>query len=216
MRHRRRVAFLFAILLALPAAFASAATVQDLIKLKAAGLSDEILISLIQSDGSVFHLNADDVIAVRKEGLSEKVIMAMLATAIKPVTVAPKPVPAPISRTTAEAPPTPLVQVNDPSGQQTYYGDARESNAQEPDDSRSQKTAPVVINVTQKVEQHVEDPRSRNNYADMYYPPGYNPYLPLYTTYPVFVARPGIPVAPAAPVYWGFNGQRRPDTWRSK
>ena len=71
---------LLAILAAPPAA---AATIQDLIKLKAAGLSDDILIALIEADGSVFHLKADDVIAIRKEGLSEKVIMAMIATAVK-------------------------------------------------------------------------------------------------------------------------------------
>jgi hypothetical protein len=214
MRHRLGVAFLSALLLGLSASAASAATIQDLIKLKAAGLSDDILIALIQSDGSVFKMNADDVIAVRKEGLSEKVIMAMLSTAIKPVTVAPKPVA--VTKPSAETPPTPLVQVNDPSGQQTYYGEsnAPDTQALKPE----QKTAPVVINVTQKVEQTVEDSRSRNPYADAYayYPPGYNPYLPLYTTFPVFVARPAVPAAPAAPVFWGFNGQRRPDTWRAK
>jgi len=216
MRHGLGVAFLSAVLVGFSAVPASAATVQDLIKLKAAGLSDDILIALIQSDGSVFKLNADDVIAVRKEGLSEKVIMAMLSTAIKPVTVAPKPTP--ISKPTAEAPPTPLVQVNDPSGQQTYYGgEPRDPNAPDAQELKpDQKTAPVVINVTQKVEQHVDDPRSGNMYSDMYYPPGYNPYLPLYTTYPVFVARPAMPVKPAPPVFWGFNGQRRPDTWKAK
>src|SRR5262245_58162826 len=167
MRHRLGVAFLSAILLGLSAGPASAASIQDLIKLKAAGLSDDILIALIQSDGSVFKLNADDVIAVRKEGLSEKVIMAMLATAIKPVTVAPvtvapKPAPAPVSKPTAEAPPAPLVQVNDPSGQQTYYGgESRDPNAPDAQESRpDQKIAPVVINITQKVEQKVEEPRS--------------------------------------------------------
>ena len=82
MRQCLRV-LLAAVLLLGPAASAGAATIQDLVKLKAAGLSDDILIALIESDGSVFQLKADDVISLRKQGLSERVIMAMLVTATK-------------------------------------------------------------------------------------------------------------------------------------
>jgi hypothetical protein len=62
------------------AAPAAAVTADELLNLKANGLSDEILVALIESDGSVFRLSADDVLTLRQRGLSEKVILAMLAT----------------------------------------------------------------------------------------------------------------------------------------
>jgi hypothetical protein len=193
---------LLAILAAPPAA---AATIQDLIKLKAAGLSDDILIALIEADGSVFHLKADDVIAIRKEGLSEKVIMAMIATAVKRTQPVANPAPTVAAppravATRAEAPPAPVDQYGQYGAEQT------------PPDQSAQitvppGTAPVTVNVTQKVEQKVEAPQQRT----------YDSY-PLYTTYPYYyvgvpVVRPVVPVAPA-PVYWGFGGVRRPGTWR--
>jgi hypothetical protein len=60
---------------------ARAVTVEELFSLKANGLSDDILVALIESDGSVFHLLPDDVVMLFRRGLSEKVILAMIATA---------------------------------------------------------------------------------------------------------------------------------------
>lgn len=59
---------------------AAAVSVDELFNLKANGLSDEILVALIESDGSVFHLTPEDVLDLHKRGLSEKVVLAMLAT----------------------------------------------------------------------------------------------------------------------------------------
>ena len=60
---------------------AGAVTVEELFALKANGLSDEILVALIENDGSVFQLLPDDVVMLYRRGLSEKVILAMIATA---------------------------------------------------------------------------------------------------------------------------------------
>ena len=60
---------------------AAAVTVDELLNLKANGLSDDILVALIESDGSVFRLSPDDVLSLHRRGLGEKVIVAMLATA---------------------------------------------------------------------------------------------------------------------------------------
>jgi len=203
MRHSLRVVLACSILLGASISPALGATVQDLIKLKAAGLSDEILIALIESDGSVFHLKADDVIAIRKEGLSEKVIMAMLMTAVKraPAPVVSRPVSASTPAPPSDAAVTPpVVQVYEPPGA------APEQNVQ------TTIPPPVVINVTQKVEQRVEQPRGRDDSRAMY---ATYPYYPYY--YPVAVAiRPTVPVKAPDPVYWGFGGQRRPDTWKDK
>jgi hypothetical protein len=59
---------------------ASAVTVEELFSLKSNGLSDEILVALIESDGSVFQLLAEDVVVLARRGLSEKVLLAMIAT----------------------------------------------------------------------------------------------------------------------------------------
>ena len=195
------------------AAAASGATIQDLIKLKAAGLSDDILIALIEADGSVFHLKADDVIAIRKEGLSEKVIMAMLATAIKktapPVAARPA-VTTPSAVAQPQAPPTavatPLVQINE-QAEGGYDATAQ------PPAAPASPVAPVVINITQRVEQRSESGRSDPAYP-MY--PNYStyPYYPYYPfAGPVYVA-PAVPVRTAPTVFWGFGGQRRPGTWK--
>jgi hypothetical protein len=59
---------------------AGAVTVEELFSLKANGLSDDILVALIESDGSVFQLLPDDVVMLFRRGLSEKVILAMIGT----------------------------------------------------------------------------------------------------------------------------------------
>jgi hypothetical protein len=70
---------------------ANAVTIEDLLGLKAHGLGDDILVALIQTDGSEFHLTAADIIALREAGLSEAVIRAMIETARR----APAPLAAP-------------------------------------------------------------------------------------------------------------------------
>lgn len=59
---------------------ASAVTVEELFSLKANGLSDDILVALIESDGSVFELLPEDVVTLYRRGLSERVILAMIGT----------------------------------------------------------------------------------------------------------------------------------------
>jgi hypothetical protein len=70
---------------------AAAATIEDLLGLKAHGLGDDIIVALIQTDGSEFHLTAADIIALRQAGLSDVVIRAMIETTRR----APEPVDAP-------------------------------------------------------------------------------------------------------------------------
>jgi hypothetical protein len=81
MRRTIRTAALVTCLMATPlGGVASAVSVEDLFHLKANGLSDEVLIALVETDGSVFHLSADDVVLLYQRGLGEKVILAMIAT----------------------------------------------------------------------------------------------------------------------------------------
>lgn len=177
MRHSLGLLFAAILVLAPAAAAASNVSADDLVKLHAAGLNDDVLIALIESDGAVFKLSAEDILALRERGLSQKVILAMLQTAKKPA---------------AEAPALPQPA----AGDHPPDVPARVETVEPP--------APVVVTVTQQVEQRVEAPRpSEPRYVTQ----------PLYVTYPIFVAPP---VKPAPPVYWGFGGQRRPDTWRRR
>ena len=69
---------------------------EDLIRLHAAGLSEEFLVRKVARDGVVYALTTDDIIACKKAGLPEPVIEAMLKTAPGPAAVAVVPmVPAP-------------------------------------------------------------------------------------------------------------------------
>ena len=60
---------------------ARAASIEDLVNLRANGVSDDVLIALIQTDGSIFHLSSNDILTLRKRGLSNDVVLAMLQTA---------------------------------------------------------------------------------------------------------------------------------------
>ena len=131
---------------------ASATSIEDLIKLKAnktTPVSDDVLVALIESDGSVFHLTADDIPALRQKGLSERVIIAMLLTAK--------------NARPADVVEPPAADVNQ-TGQADYlYREPGTPLAPQP---------PVVVNVTQQVTQTVESPRreTRTAYVPVYVP----------------------------------------------
>ena len=73
-----------------------------------AGLSDEVLIALIETDGSTFQLSANDILQLHKAGLSNAVILAMQKTAlIKPKAARPT---APETIAAMGAEPAPIVQ----------------------------------------------------------------------------------------------------------
>src|SRR5262249_40082085 len=85
-----RVLLAFVIVAGPLAGRASAVTIKELLDYKGR-LSDDVLIALIESDGSVFHLSISDVASLRDKGLSDRVIIAMLKTAHR----APPPPPPP-------------------------------------------------------------------------------------------------------------------------
>jgi hypothetical protein len=190
MRLALRLLLAFVVVAGPLAGRASAVTIKELLDYKGR-LSDDILIALIESDGSVFHLSISDVASLRDKGLSDRVIIAMLKTAHRN-----DPPPAPASTPTA----TPNVAQTEPppdafdapplDGPDQMYGMQEPA----PEMPVSQPTAPVVVPV-QPADQVVE----------------YVPY-PVYVPVPVAV-RPHPPAAAPQPQYWGWGGQRRPDSW---
>jgi len=73
---RRIVPLLVALLLA--PAIASAITLQDVVTLSKAGVSDAVLLAMIERDRTIFAIDAEQLLALRREGVSEPVVLAML------------------------------------------------------------------------------------------------------------------------------------------
>ena len=69
----------FALVLGL-AAPAQAVTLRDLIDLSRAGLSDDILIALVEAEKSEFRLDAVDVRQLKEQGLSDRLLVHLLQT----------------------------------------------------------------------------------------------------------------------------------------
>jgi hypothetical protein len=120
---------------------AYAVSIRDLVELSKEGVSDEILVALIETDGSRFVLSVADIRSLRAQGLSDGVIVAMLRT--RPLTGPPR-------DGVADALPPP-----EPPAPKTIV-------IHEP--------APPPVVVTQTVTQYVEAPRHREPPAAVYVP----------------------------------------------
>lgn len=76
----RTLVFLAALLLPVSA---SAVSVRDIIELTKAGLSDDILIAVIEADRTVFTLDKDQILELKKAGVSKAVLLKMIRTRIE-------------------------------------------------------------------------------------------------------------------------------------
>jgi|KBSMisStandDraft_5_1062788.scaffolds.fasta_scaffold186671_2 hypothetical protein len=182
------------VLLVGSASVAQAVTLKDLIDLKKAGLSDAVLLALIDSDGTVFKLTATEVRTLRDAGFSDKLIISILGTSAKGREEIDAQAAAVQDLWAAQAalPPQPLV---------------------EPVPGYPEHL-PVVL---------VETPTFAT-YPWYSYPLVGSTYGNVRaTTQPgdfMFRGqsqyRPPEPARPQQlPTYWGFGGQRRPDTWQA-
>jgi hypothetical protein len=100
----------------LTATAALAVTPKDLIELTRAGLSDDVLVALIEADQGGVRLDAAQILMMRNAGVSERVILALLqeqrrqadaaaaAAAIESQAVEPAPVPEPVAAPAQTAP----------------------------------------------------------------------------------------------------------------
>lgn len=60
-----------------PAA-ASAVTVDQVVELSKAGVSEAVILALIDRDRTVFTIDAEQIVALHRDGLTDKIILAML------------------------------------------------------------------------------------------------------------------------------------------
>ena len=83
----KTLAMTLTFLAALPLALAAQVSKEDLKKLCAAGISDEVILSYVKANGPVAKLSADDVIELKQAGASEKLLSVVLgAPAAAPAT----------------------------------------------------------------------------------------------------------------------------------
>lgn len=138
--HTKTLVIALALLIGPAVGRAYAVTIRDLVELSKEGVSDAVLIALIETDGSRFKMSVDDIRSVRAQGLSDAVIVAMIRT---------RPASAPLRDGAADS----IAALDPQPAPQPVYQELRRSD-------------PVVIQsppvtVTQTVTQRVEVERER-------------------------------------------------------
>lgn len=114
-----RIMLPVALLLALLPGTASALTVQEVVALSKAGISDEVLLTLIERDKTIFTIDSDQLIALTRDRVSERLVLAMLRSGRQE----PPPSPAPAANVTHAVPADPGVVMfgHGPSRPNTYH-----------------------------------------------------------------------------------------------
>ena len=184
--HVRPIISTMAALLLLASVRAEAVSVRDIIELSAAGLSDEVLVALIGVDGTVFSLDARQLLELKSAGVRDPVLLAMLRSG-RPrhpeTTVA-----QPFVAGAPAAPPVVVVEDRQEPRRQPYP---------------LLVSISVVVPVPRRSPNHHLALQRRN----------------LTSKHRIGLAIPGhvhdnLGVhGPGKPVYWGWGGKRRPDTW---
>ena len=170
---------------------AEALTIRDVIELTKAGVSEEVLLALIDVDGGVYANDTETLKALKQAGVSERVMIALVRSGReRPL---PEPLPPPtVSDSEVQAPPPQVVVV-------------------EHHEPPQQVVIPVPVYVpvyTAPVRSHrgVNGTQGVNTIGGDFAPSNYVPFQPA----PPVIRQE---TKPAPPVYWGFGGKRRPDTW---
>jgi hypothetical protein len=178
----RRTAFVLLAILALAAGRAEAVTIRDVIELSKAGLSDQVLLALIDVDRGVFTMDAPTVKQLKEAGVSEAVIVAMIRS----------------GRTPQAEQPAPARALAAPSDPGVIVIDHRDAPA----------PPPIAVPYPVAVPVYIPVPARRLLDSDT-----------ITTTFSTDagVVRARVPVpahcVKAEPVYWGFGGKLRPDSW---
>lgn len=184
----RRISLLLVVpLICLLASRADALTFRDVIELTHAGLGEDVLLTLIDVDRSVFPIDAASIKRLKEEGVSERVILAMVRSG--------REVPAPQDQVPADSPvapsaPPPQVVVID---------------HHEPPEVRVVPVAvpvyvPVAVRPSHSV--RVRDGEQLRGATELSFGqtvPGKD--------HPSTVRQ-------QEPVYWGWGGKLRPDAWQ--
>jgi hypothetical protein len=181
--------------IALFASRAEAVTLREIVELTRAGLSDEVLLALIEIDQRVFPVDPDTLKMLKDAGVSPAVIVAIVKSGRTP---RPQPEPAPLAEIVApESPASQVVVVEKP-----VLVDRE-----------------VVHEVPVAVPVYVAVGRSRGHRADPYVAPA-SVFVPFGQPATVDDRSDKRDRSDNGrkkePVYWGFGGKLRPDAWNAK
>lgn len=80
----------FAFLAALPLAAAAQVTKEDIKKLVAAGVSDDVVLTYVRANGPAPRMTADDLIELKQAGAGEKTLASLASGGSNPSTPAPR------------------------------------------------------------------------------------------------------------------------------
>jgi hypothetical protein len=186
----RRTAFIVLTALALAAGRAEAVTIRDVIELSKAGLSDQVLLALIEVDRGVFAIDTATLKQLKEAKVSDAVIVALIRSGRTPL-VEPQPLMEPPPIYEPEPRPEPEVIVIDHH------------------DAPAPVAVPYPVPVYLTSPGYVTGQGRRLSREDT-----------VTTTLQtdVGLVRARLPVPPncvkAQPVYWGFGGKLRPDSWQ--
>jgi hypothetical protein len=187
----RRTLFAFLAVVALTAGRADAITIRDVIELSKAGLSDPVLLALIEVDRGVFSIDTATLKLLKEAGVSEAVIVAMIRSGRTPASVEPAPASVPTD-------PDPAPRNRDPEVIVIDHHDA---------------PAPVSVPYPVAVPVYVPVQTNGGFFNN------FNRRDTVTTTIPtdMGLVRARVPVPPncikAEPVFWGFGGKLRPGSW---
>lgn len=167
---------------------AEAITLKEIIELTRAGLSDDVLLALIEVDQRVFAIDPETLKLLKDAGVSPRVIVAIVKSGRTP-----QPQPDPIVDVQPPNPPDPQVLV-----------------VERPVVHEVPVAVPVPVYVAVGGRSHTRH-RSRSYVV----PP--SPFVPFGTpTVAPQAPERHEPRKRAEPVYWGWGGKLRPDAWQPK
>lgn len=201
----RRTVFALIAAVALTAGRAEAVTIRDLIELSKAGLSDAVLLALIEVDRSVFSIDNATLKQLKEGGVSDAVIVALIRSGRQP-----RPEPAAVPAPTRYADSDGCEAGPSGSPLSANAGGCNTNNAHR--DPPAAAPAPVAYPYPVAVPVYVPVPSRRGfDTRDTRHT--------IETTFPtdVGLVRARVPVprncVKAEPVYWGFGGKLRPGSW---
>lgn len=195
----RRTAVVLLTVIALGAGRAEAVTIRDVIELSKAGLSDQVLLALIEIDRGIFTMDAATVKQLKAAGVSDTVILALIRSGRTRPAQEPEPVPEPTASPAVAPEPEVIVRYVD------RYVDRYPDYYQPP----APAPAPVAVPYPVAVPVYIPLPTRRSSGQHT-----------ITTTFPtdLGLVKARVPVPPncvkAEPVYWGFGGKLRPDAWQ--
>jgi hypothetical protein len=171
---------------------AEALTIRDVIELTRAGITEEVLLALIDVDGGVYANDAATLKALKEAGVSERVMVALVRSGRERRVPDPPPPPPLPDQEPAQPPPVVVIEHREPEVREVLV------------------PVPVYVPVyTNRPHRRGDGSRATVDTTPVSsFQPGYVPSFQA--------GLPAVrhdPPPPAAPVYWGFGGKLRPDAW---